>query len=140
MSVMAIERKGGGTSARDCDPARTESATPARLSCRRDAMSLLFGPVRRGARVADRLVPEFAIVHGFARRLLMLELPDQLELGSVQGARDVAVVGDGHERREARQGRSQCDALLFAAAVLQRDFQADVKRVPPAQMRLERRQ
>src|ERR1700704_5582275 len=63
------------------------------------------------------------IVHGFARRLLMFELPDQLMLGSVQRARDVAVVGDGHQRRETRQGRPQRDALLPAAAVLPRDFQ-----------------
>ncbi|MDT7739190.1 MAG: hypothetical protein QOK09_2559, partial [Mycobacterium sp.] len=32
-------------------------------------------PLRRGARVADRVVPELAIVHGFARRLLVFELP-----------------------------------------------------------------
>jgi hypothetical protein len=61
-------------------------------------------PPRRGARVADRVVAELAIVHGFARRLLVFELPDQLMLGFVKGASDVAVVGDGHERRETRQG------------------------------------
>ena len=71
---------------------------------------------------------------------LVLDLPDQLMLGVVKGARDVAVVGDGHERWVTRQGRSQRDALLPAAAVLQRDFEADVKRVPAAQMRLERGQ
>jgi len=77
-------------------------------------------PLRRGARVADRVVPELAIVHGFARRLLVFELPDQFMLGFVKGARDVAVVRDSHERRETRQGRPQCDALFPAAAVLQR--------------------
>jgi hypothetical protein len=97
-------------------------------------------PVCRGARAADRVVPELAIVHRFARRLLVFELPDQFMLGFVKGARDVRVVGDGHERWETRQGRSQRDALFPAAAVLQRDFKADVKRVPPAQMRLERSQ
>ena len=87
-------------------------------------------PLRRAAGVADRVVAELAIVHGFARRLLVFELPDQLMLGFVKGASDVAVVGDGHERRETRQGRSQRDALLLAAAVLQRDFEADVQRAP----------
>src|ERR1700677_4427634 len=95
-------------------------------------------PLRRGARVADRVVPELAIVHRFACRLLVLDLPDQLMFGFVKGTRDVAVVGDGHERRVTWQGRSQRDALLLAAAVLQRDFEADVKRVPAGQMRLER--
>src|SRR5258708_3671090 len=110
-----------------------EHATLARLRCRRDAM-----PLGRGTWVADRVVPELAIVHGFARRLLVFDLADQLMLGFVKGAGDVAVVGDCHERRETRQGRPQRDTLLPAAAVLQRDFQTDVMRVPPAQMRLER--
>jgi hypothetical protein len=50
-------------------------------------------------------VPELSIVHGFARRLLVFELPDQLMLRFAKGAADVAVSGDGHERWETGQGR-----------------------------------
>jgi hypothetical protein len=59
---------------------------------------------RRATRVADRVMTELAIVHGFAHRLLVLQLPDQLTLGFMEGARDVAVVGDCNQRRETRQG------------------------------------
>jgi hypothetical protein len=62
--------------------------------------------LRQRARVADRVVPELAIVHGFARRLLVFHLPDQLTPGFAKGAGDVAVFGDGHQRWVTRQGRA----------------------------------
>jgi hypothetical protein len=45
-----------------------------------------------------------------------------------------------YQRRMAGQDRAQGDALLLAAAVLQRDIEVHIARVPPSQVRSERRQ
>lgn len=82
----------------------------------------------------DRGAPEPAVVHGFARRLLVFELPDQLTLCIAESASEVRVVGDRHELRTAGQRRPQCDPLLLAAAVLQGDFDIHLTRIPPPQM------
>jgi len=87
-----------------------------------------------GVRMPNRGAPEPAILHGFARRLLVFELPDQLSLCIAQSASEVRVVGDRHEWRTAGQRRPQCDALLLAAAILQGDVDIDLTGIPPPQM------
>src|SRR6185295_12800379 len=93
-----------------------------------------------GVRMPNRRAPEPAILHGFPRRLLVFELPDQLTLCIVETASEVRVVGDRHELRTAGQGRPQCDPLLLAAAVLQGDVDIHLTGIPPPQMGRSRRQ
>lgn len=85
-------------------------------------------------RIPNRRVPEPAIPHGFARRLLVFELPDQRALCIADRASEVRVFGDRHQLGTARQAGPQCDPLLFAAAVLQGDFDIHLTRIPPPQM------
>ena len=47
---------------------------------------------------------------------------------------------DRYQRRKTGQARAQYDALFLAAAVLQADIDIHVTRIPPPQMRPERRQ
>src|SRR6185369_13727196 len=75
---------------------------------------------RRGT--PNRRTPEPAVVHRFARRLLVFELTNQLALGVIEATGDVRVLGNGYQLRKARQRGTQRDALLPAAAVLQGDF------------------
>jgi hypothetical protein len=42
----------------------------------------------------DRLASELTAVHGFARRLVVVNLTDQLALRFTEGSRQVPVVGD----------------------------------------------
>jgi hypothetical protein len=42
----------------------------------------------------DRLASELTVVHGFARRLVVVNLTDQLALRFTEGSRQVPVVGD----------------------------------------------
>lgn len=86
----------------------------------------------------DRRTPEPAVFHGFARGLLVFELPDQLTFCFTQGAGDVWVLSDRDQWRMAGQDSAQCDALLLAAAVLQGDFQVHITRVPLSQVWPER--
>ena len=57
------------------------------------------GTVRLGRlallfRMPDRLASELMAVHGFARRLVVVNLTDQLALRFTEGSRQVPVVGD----------------------------------------------
>ena len=45
-------------------------------------------------RMPDRLASELTAVHGFARRLVVVNLADQLALRFTEGSRQVPVVGD----------------------------------------------
>ena len=91
--------------------------------------------------MADRRAAAPAAAHGVARRLLVFKLPDQLTLCVADSAGDVRVLSDRYQRRTAGQARAQSDALLLAAAVLQRDFHVNVPRIPSSQqVRTERRQ
>jgi len=45
-------------------------------------------------RMPDRLASELTAVHGFARRLVVVNLTDQLALRFTEGSRQVPVVGD----------------------------------------------
>ena len=94
------------------------------------------GRSRRCGRVGMpyRRVPEPAVVHRFALRLLVFELPDQLALCIAQSASEVGVLGDRHQLRTAGQARPQGDPLLLAAAVLQGDFDVHPTRIPPPQI------
>ena len=67
-----------------------------------------FGDLGRcgSVRMPNRRAPEPAILHGFARRLLVFELPDQLTLCIAESASEVRVVGDRHELRTAGQASS----------------------------------
>src|SRR3954462_6289537 len=56
-------------------------------------------------RVPDGDTPESAVVHRFARGLLVLELSDQLALRFAERMGDIRVVSDGHQRRMAGQPR-----------------------------------
>ena len=64
---------------------------------------------------------ELAVVHGYAHRLLVFDLPDQLALRITQRASDIRVLGARYERRKARQAGTQYDTLLLAPAVPQRE-------------------
>jgi len=81
-----------------------------------------------------------AVVHGYAHRLLVFDLPDQLALRITPRASDIRVLGDRYERRKARQACTQHDTLLLAPAVPQRDVHLHISRMPPSQVRPERRQ
>ena len=95
----------------------------------------VLGP-RGGIWVPDcRAEP--AVVHKYAHRLLVFDLPDQLALRITQRAGDIRVLGDRYERRKARQACTQYDTLLLAAAVLQRDVHLHISRMPPSQVRPE---
>ena len=83
---------------------------------------------------------ELAVVHGYAHRLLVFDLPDQLALRITQRASDIRVLGARYERRKARQAGTQYDTLLLAPAVPQRDVHLHISRMPPSQVRPERRQ
>jgi len=91
-------------------------------------------------RVPNSGTAEPAIGHGFARRLLAFKLPDQLALRFTQSTVHIRVLSDRYQRRQAGQPHAQCDALFVAAAVLQRDIDIHFTRIPPPQMRPERRQ
>src|SRR4051812_42883671 len=91
-------------------------------------------------RVPDGDTPESAVVHRFARGLLVLELSDQLALRFAERMGDIRVVSDGHQRRMAGQPRAHCDPLLCATTVLQGDVDIDVTGIPLAQIRCEHRQ
>jgi hypothetical protein len=88
----------------------------------------------------NRRTPEPTIVCGLARRLLVFELPDQLALCFMERVSDVRAIGNRYQRRTTGQTRAQRDALFFAAAVLQGDLYVHIVRIPPSQMRHERRQ
>lgn len=87
------------------------------LSIRRGELLIEFlngglGP-RGGIWVPDCRA-ELAVVHGYAHRLLVFDLPDQLALRITQRAGDIRVLGDRYERRKARQACTQYDTLLLA--------------------------
>src|SRR5258705_3821406 len=112
------------------------------VSVLNEPSSSAFGDLglRGCARVANRGTPEPAVVHGFARRLLVFELPDQLTLCFSKSPGYIRVLSDRYQRRKARQPPAPGDALFVAAAVLQGDIDIHVTRIPPPQMRPERRQ
>src|ERR1700757_1336774 len=66
------------------------------IEYRKSYLKLRFG----GAWVPDRRA-EPAVVHGFARGLLVLDLPDQLALRITQSAGDVRVLGDPYQPLKA---------------------------------------
>src|ERR1700757_1858310 len=82
---------------------------------------------------------EPAVVHGYAHRLLVFDLPDQLALRITQRASDTRVLGDRYERRKARQACTQYDTLLLRRGP-QPDVHLDISRMPPSQLRPQRRQ
>jgi hypothetical protein len=88
----------------------------------------------------DRGVPEPAVVHGLSLRFLVFNLPDQLVLCFAKGVGYIRVISNRYQRGTAGQARTQCDALLLAAAVLQGDIHDHVMGIPPSQVRPERRQ
>jgi hypothetical protein len=91
------------------------------------------GGVRNGGcRSPNGGTPEPAVIHRFARRLLVFKLPNQLALSPSEGAGDVRVLSNSYQLREAGQRSTQCDALLLAAAVLQGHFDVHVTGLPPA--------
>ncbi|PXX09309.1 hypothetical protein C8E89_106236 [Mycolicibacterium moriokaense] len=96
--------------------------------------------LRGRARVPNRGTPEPAIVHGFARRFLVFKLSDQLALRISKSTGYIRVLSDRYQLRKAGQSRAQRDPLLITTAVLQGDIDIHIVRIPPPQMRLERRQ
>lgn len=91
-------------------------------------------------RMPDRLASELTAVHGFARRLVVVNLTDQLALRFTEGSRQVPVVGDRYSRWKTGQGRTERHALLLTAAILYRDFDVHLIGIPPFQVRPERHQ
>lgn len=90
--------------------------------------------------MTNRRAPEPAVVSRLTRGLLVFELPDQLAPGFVERAREVWAICDRDQRRSAGQSRPQRDALFCATTVLQGDVDLDIVRIPPAQVRSQRRQ
>ncbi len=88
----------------------------------------------------NRRFPQPTVVHGVVCRLLVFELPDQLTLRVRKCAIDIGVLGDRYQRRTTGQNGTQRDALLLAAAILQRDIYFDISLVPLSQVRSQRRQ
>ena len=52
----------------------------------------------------DRRTAQPAVVHGLLRRLLVLELADQLTLRFGESAGDVRVLSDSYQRLDGRAG------------------------------------
>src|SRR3954468_24127386 len=88
----------------------------------------------------DGDTPESAVVHRFARGLLVLELSDQLAFCFAERMGDIRVVSDGLRRRMAAHPRAHCERLLCAATVLQGHVDIDVTGIPLGQIRCEHRQ
>jgi hypothetical protein len=79
------------------------SLSPGRSELRVDYRKLYLELRFNGVWMPDRRA-EPTVVHGFARRLLVLDLLDQLALRITQSAGDVRVLGDRYQRLKARAG------------------------------------
>jgi hypothetical protein len=90
--ARSLSRTASGESSWDAPPISAwQPITRASVMCVKTASLSAWVP--------NRGTPEPAIVHGFARGLLVFKLPDQLTFRFTQGTGDIRVLSDRYQRR-----------------------------------------